>query len=438
MAECILSCFCESKLRYFCEEHYEEHGMLVTDHVVHPPVHRSQEEKEAILSAILRKKSFFDQFSHNLISNTDELVSLIHQQLHMQLEKIRLIKLKFDYYLAFLTRTNCIFDDLAEKLLKQENSEEKAKKLNTANLKNSISKYFEKVLTSEGLNPPHSISDFRLKSSITPIEAKLKILALSNIIVPKSQSLTAIYFSAKKSLTVVGYNQGYLEFFNIFNPKPLKTLKLADLSVNCISETFDSNYIIVGLNGEVGVIKLSNFDFELIQNVGSIREISPGHNLHSFVTGNRDGTLATWKVSEENIEFRERKCAHTTSVYRAITGLVITFDDKFVISAGTSEKIKVWDFANLVLVYVFENACEGGVKTLAACNDLVHFASVRANDEVKLWDFQSRTLVRCIKNPGFHIEFLEFSLNGLFLIAVGPKQTVVWNISDATEKFIYA
>lgn len=409
------------RIFYFCQEHFADD----TEYL--PPMYLLNEQKEKIVSAInLRKKNLRD-LEAGLVKKTNYFILKITGEMYKTMKRIRKTISNLDEYLDFILHRSAMFEAELKNLEFEDCEENIGKNLNTTDLEAVISDYYEKDFTKFSIFQLQSV-DLSLASY--NVASSLKVLAMHKVIIKETPD--QVLLCPSKNIIIVS-RQNLLQFYKSNESSTFAELKLDCPQINCMAITYNSDYLAAGTDSGLALICLRNFflkDFKKI-NSGRIQKICPGNCSQSFATGNYDGKIMSWSV-DINLNFMISRLGHPNDLAIAVTSLIMTMDDKFIVSGGNNKDILVWDRSNMELIFMFD-ACPGGVKCLAVCSDNIHIASVRLNDEVKLWNFKMKTLVWTIAKPNILIRQLGFSLDSKFLIACGQVKFVAWGLESPTK-----
>jgi len=156
--------------------------------------------------------------------------------------------------------------------------------------------------------------------------------------------------------------------------------------------------------------------------IGEIFGLAITHDNRFFVSAGKDQCIKIWDITSRNcIDYIQN--AHAGIVYNIclrlgpITSLTITPDDKFIVSGSTDQSIRIFNFSTKHCVHRFPATHEGkikpnSIKDIEAVTVLVmtpdgrYLISSSTDRSINVYDFQGRKLVKQIKDAHSGLNFL--------------------------------
>ncbi len=141
-------------------------------------------------------------------------------------------------------------------------------------------------------------------------------------------------------------------------------------------------------------------------------------------SGDNQGIVRFWNLRDKTVvsEFN----AHS----QTISGLVITSDQKRLITASRDRTIKVWDLATGDLLDTWTGH-RGPIQAMALSPNGQVLASA-GHDGIRLWNAQTGRLLRHFQEHSDRVNVIAFSPDGQYLASGGFDRVVnLWEISPA-------
>lgn len=192
-----------------------------------------------------------------------------------------------------------------------------------------------------------------------------------------------------------------------------------------LAVTPDSQFVVTGSLGGIRVWSLDppRFLYQL-EDFGT-----PGYALamhpNGFLVASGDdkGQVTFWNLRDRSIV--SRFSAHS----RTISGLVITPDQKTIITASHDGTIKLWDLASGDLLDTWTGHT-GKIQSIALSPNGKVLAS-SGIDGVRLWRVETGRLLRHLRDHNEQVNVLAFSPNGQYLASGGFDKVVnLWEIPE--------
>ena len=436
-------CHCNSTCSYFCHVHLNSHLEIdAPEHAFGPPEILESRLSALILSQIPDRNRILKDLETRLLSVSNSLISYISDHISVSLSKIRTLKQDLSNYTSYIRDHSGIFSELLPELSWEDSSAAITQNLNIENLKKSIEKFYNKDFTLpefsncvETQTSGSPVVDFRLSLQSISIRTKLRILAMSQIVIPGTQDPSAILYSPRTSIVITGNRQGELQIFYPFLQQDPVPLLISNRAVHCISESSDSNYVIVGLNGELSIIRLStNSLVHTQEGVGSITEICTARDPSVFVTSNYEGILRCWKIVDDEIRPVWEVAHNGPTIFQKILCLAISDDDCCTVSGDYEGNVKVLRTGDGGLIRDAARIHGDKVKCLALCRDSQRAITVGDNNLMHIWNLRTGTIFWSINNANDPIICVNNSLNGEILIARGRRNTIMaWNLASRQQ-----
>ena len=166
----------------------------------------------------------------------------------------------------------------------------------------------------------------------------------------------------------------------------------------------------------------------LIGNPGAIESIAITANGKYLATGSNDGNIQLWNWREKE---PQRKLASKENEF-SIESLVFSPDGKFVVSAGLTNRIDIWEVSTGEL-FSLPNAHSFNVNSLAISPDGETLASGDSKGVIKIWNLETRELKKTLSTSS--IKSLAISPDGKTLASGNYDATIkLWNLEDFTEQ----
>ena len=440
-------CYFNDNVSYLCQIHLNSHLQIAApEHPSRPPDILDPESLQSLLSKISSRRHILSDLEIKLFSAHNTLISSISDHFSTTLTKLHILKQDLDNYQTYILNHHRIFSDLIPSLSWPDCSESIDQNLNLETLQLSISEFFNKDFTQPGL--PHipepkifeeSLVDFRLSLQTIQCKTKSLLLAFNQIILPvHDDDPSVLFYSPRTKMVVAGYKQGRLRMFNANQTQVLVTLEISTQIVQCISESSDSEFIIVGLNGELIIFKPGTADSRHRErDVGSITEICAARDPRVFVTSNYDGTLKCWRIVGDGlVEVWQGVHTNANAFLKTVWCIDISQDDRYAVSGDCGGCIKIWNRGGGALVRE-ARIHKGKVKCLVVCKGSQKVVSVGENKLLHVWNLRIGNILWSVKIKDT-ILGLKNSLNGEVIIAAGEKKVVAWDLERGQQVLMLA
>jgi WD40 repeat protein len=195
-------------------------------------------------------------------------------------------------------------------------------------------------------------------------------------------------FTANNRVLATGGDDRKIIFWDLIERQVIFSLSLDDTAAHCLSFTSDGNYLVTGSYRKIKIWRLS---------------IQPAKK--------------TW-----DIQLLHTMTGHT----HIVSALVISNDNKKLISASKDKTIKIWNLENGELVNTLK-AHKDSVQTLALSPDGLIVASGSADKTIKLWHLETGELLGSFNGHGNTVTALAFCQSGNLLVSSSLDKTIkVW------------
>lgn len=116
-----------------------------------------------------------------------------------------------------------------------------------------------------------------------------------------------------------------------------------------------------------------------------------------------------------------------------ITSIVMTKDNRYIISSGEDKVIKIWDVESCTLIKTLSGHTRG-IEKIAISPDDKYIVSGSDDKSIKIWDFEKELF--SFSQDLYSADFVDFSLNGKFLFSCGANnlKTSIWDFKKKELK----
>lgn len=140
------------------------------------------------------------------------------------------------------------------------------------------------------------------------------------------------------------------------------------------------------------------------------------------------------KNAEGLLEFNETSL-HSHYPHRGwVNSVVVTTDNKFIVSGSADRSIKVYDLQKQTHVHHFQNAHEDQITSVAVTSDNRFIVSASADKSIKVFDFQTKQEVHHFQNAHSRlIRSMAVASNKFIVSASADKSIKVFDIRTKQE-----
>lgn len=205
--------------------------------------------------------------------------------------------------------------------------------------------------------------------------------------------ITSLYFLKDKQQLISAGFDGLLCFWSMTTFEIKQAIQHGNPTVNNDANDFivavdttanDELLLLFFMGGKIGIYQLSNMVYNHISYIDNSNRILDGKGskiMPGFVTASQDGTIKTWKISDQIINdkiFMGHEDIATTASY--------TYDSKLIISGSKDKSIKFWNTQNGQTVFTIK-AHQNTVFDICTHPSSKIFISSSADGVIALWEY---------------------------------------------------
>ncbi|MBN8579157.1 MAG: WD40 repeat domain-containing protein [Anaerolineae bacterium] len=238
----------------------------------------------------------------------------------------------------------------------------------------------------------------------------------------------SLLFLPQNNQLVAGLFDNTVKFWNITNPRSLKTLDAPNGWVRSIATSRDGSLIAAAAdNDTIRIWQTGSDELKLVlNNLTGVRVVALSPDGTMIAGALSDNTVRVWKVSNGELLY-------------TLTGhkdwprcLAFSPDGQILASCGFDRTIRFWNISDGSLMRVLEGH-KSSILGIAFSPDGQTIASGSVDQTVRLWNVSDGSQIKILQGHTDFVYAVAYSPDGKTLASGGGDNTLrLWNLEDLT------